>query len=239
MLAAGLLCGTFLTACLGFQQAAFSAYPAGIAAEARIGFLTALYVLFVPLWEMIRKKKRNANFFLAILPAMFGIYLLCLSDGLHGFYLGDILACLCAVCYALHILSVSHFREADGMLLSLLQLGTCALLSGTVSLLFEEMPSADAIFACVPHFLYLGIVSGGIAYTLQIVGQKYAEPTVASISMSFECIFSALCGWLFLDHPLTVREWLGCFLMFGAILLAQLPPIPINAIKKRTRSAPK
>lgn len=222
LLLAGAICGTLLTVSLGFQQFGLALYPEGAAAEARAGFLTALYVLLVPLFTLLGGKKLSFPILAAIGLAVVGIYLLCLTEGLHNLYLGDILMLLCAFSFTFHILAVSRFDNVDGIALSMLQFAVCAVLSAILAL-FGAPVTGENLVAAIPHILYLGIVSSGIAYTMQIVGQKYAEPTVASLSMSLESVFAALCGWLILNNTLTLREFLGCALMFSAIILAQLP----------------
>ncbi len=220
----GLLCGTLLTVSLSFQQFGLSVYPDGVAVEARAGFLTALYVLLVPLFTLLSGKRISPPILIAIAVATTGIYLLCLSDGLHNIYLGDILVFACAFFFTFHILAVSYFDDVDGIALSMMQFATCAILSAILSF-FGAPVTLDALSSAIPNLLYLGIVSSGIAYTMQIVGQKYADPTVASLSMSLESVFAALGGWIILKNALSLREFLGCALMFLAILLAQLPQL--------------
>lgn len=219
----GVICGCFLTVSMNLQQFGIVAYPVGVAAEARAGFLTALYVILVPLIGIFLGKKLNVMLVSAVLIATLGIYLLCLSGGFDGIYMGDFLLFLCAISFALHILSVDRFgSETDGILLSMSQFAVVGILSTILSLSFE-MTSFEAIFSAIGEILFLGIFSGGIAYTLQIVGQKYAEPAVASITMSLEGVFATLGGWLISGNALSGREWFGCALVFTAIVLAQLP----------------
>ena len=219
----GIVCGFFLTVSVNLQQYGIAAYPPGAAAEARAGFLTALYVLLVPLIGIFIGKKFNLSMIVSVLIATAGIYLLCVSGGIGGIYAGDFIMLLCAVSFALHILSVDSFgSETDGILLSMSQFAVVAVLSAVLSLIFETTSFA-AIFSAWKEILFLGIFSGGIAYTLQIIGQKYAEPAVASITMSLESVFATLGGWLISGNGLSMREWFGCGLVFVAIVLAQLP----------------
>ncbi len=231
LLLSGFLCGLLLTVSLSFQQFGLSVYPEGVAVEARAGFLTALYVLLVPLFTLLSGKKLSPPILIAIGLATAGIYLLCLSEGLHNVYLGDILVFLCAFSFTFHILAVSHYADVDGIALSMMQFATCAILSAILAL-FGPAVEVSALVDSIPNILYLGIVSSGIAYTMQIVGQKYAEPTVASLSMSLESVFAALGGWLILNNTLSAREFFGCALVFIAILLAQLPPLSKEKNKK-------
>jgi len=220
----GVICGCFLTVSMNLQQFGIVAYPAGVAAEARAGFLTALYVILVPLIGIFLGKKLNLPLIVAVLIATVGIYLLCVSGGLSGIYIGDVLMFLCAISFALHILSVDRFGgHTDGILLSMSQFAVVGILSTVLSLIFE-VTSFPALFSAWKEILFLGIFSGGVAYTLQIIGQKYAEPSVASITMSLESVFATLGGWLISGNSLTLREWFGCGLVFAAIVLAQLPP---------------
>lgn len=219
----GIICGCLLTVSMNLQQFGIVAYPAGVAAEARAGFLTALYVILVPIIGIFLGKKLNLPLIIAVLIATVGIYLLCVSGGLSGIYMGDVLMFMCAISFALHILSVDRFgSHTDGILLSMSQFAVVGILSAVLSLIFESA-SFPAIFSAWKEILFLGIFSGGIAYTLQIVGQKYAEPSVASITMSLESVFATLGGWLISGNALALREWIGCGLVFVAIVLAQLP----------------
>ena len=221
----GILCGILLTVSVNLQQAAITIYPAGAAAEARGGFLTALYVVMVPIITLFMGKKLNLPTVGAILIATGGFYLLCLSDGISGIYLGDLLVLLCAVSFSFHILSVDHYSGfMNGMLLSMLQFTVCGILSGILSIGLEEIIWENILSATFP-ILYTGIMSSGVAYTMQIYGQKYAEPAVASLSMSLESVFAALGGWLILGNALSLPEFLGCALVFLAIVLAQMPQL--------------
>lgn len=221
----GILCGIFLTISVNLQQFGISSYPAGAAAEARSGFLTALYVLIVPILTLFMGKKLNLPTVGAILIATGGFYLLCLSEGISGIYLGDLLVFLCAVSFSFHILSLDHYnRFMNGMLLSMLQFTVCGVLSGLLSIGLEEVVWKNVLSAAFP-ILYTGIMSSGVAYTMQIYGQKYAEPAIASLSMSLESVFAALGGWVIAGNALSLPEFLGCALVFLAIVLAQMPQL--------------
>ena len=223
VLIGGLVCGLFLTLSVNLQQFGLMFYPEGAAAEARGGFLTSLYVILVPLFSVFLGKKLRPQVILAVAIAMGGIYLLCLSDSISGIYLGDVFVLLCALSFTFHILTIDRFgANIDGILLSAMQFLVCGVLSGILSLGFEDAVWS-AIPAVIPQLLYMGVLSSGVGYTLQIVGQKYAEPTVASLSMSLESVFAALGGWLVAGNTLSLRELGGCALVFGAIVLAQLP----------------
>lgn len=221
----GTVCGILITVSCNLQQVGLTLYPDGVASEARAGFLTALYVILVPIISLFTGKRLRLTLVGAILIAMGGIYLLCLSGGLDAIYLGDVLIFLCAISFSLHILAIDRYVDAvGGVRLSMLQFLVCGILSTILSLLFEgEAIVLDGLLSAAPQLLYLGLGSTGIAYTLQIVGQKYAEPTVASITMSLESVFAALGGWLIAGNRLSLRELGGCTLVFVAIILAQLP----------------
>lgn len=222
-LLAGALCGVLLTCSVNLQQFGLMLYPQGAAAEARGGFLTSLYVVLVPLFSVFLGKRLRPQVVLAVLLATGGIYFLCLTDSINGIYLGDVFILLCALSFTLHILAIDRLgSDIDGILLSTMQFFVCALLSGILALIFESFAWSDLPSVILP-LLYMGVLSTGIAYTLQIVGQKFAEPTVASISMSLESVFAAIGGWLISGNTLSPREICGCVLMFSAIILAQLP----------------
>ena len=223
--ACALICGLCLSVAINFQQFGIAAYPKGVASEARAGFITALYVILVPIFSIFLKKKVGIPVLLGVIIAISGIYLLCFSKGVSGIYIGDFLIFLCAVSFALHIMSVDKFVGfTGGVKLSIMQFLVAAVVSGILALIFEfNKIEMGNILAASPQILYLGIMSSGVAYTLQIVGQKFAEPTVASITMSLESVFAALGGWLISGNALTTRELLGCVLVFVAILVAQTP----------------
>ncbi|MBQ8431559.1 MAG: DMT family transporter [Clostridia bacterium] len=224
-LLSGLLCGILLTVSVNFQQIGIASYPAGTATEARGGFITALYVVIVPLLAIFLGKRLQLPVVGAVLISIVGFYLLCLSDGLDSIYLGDLLMLCCALSFSFHILTVDHIgASVDGILLSMLQFAVCGLLSGVLSMATETVVWEKVLLSTF-DILYVGILSSGVAYTLQIVGQKYAEPAIASLSMSLESVFAALGGWVILGNTLTSREFLGCALVFLAIILAQLPQL--------------
>ncbi len=218
----GVICGVMLTVSINFQQFALLYYPAGTAVEARAGFLTTLYVVIVPILSLFFGKKLSRGTWPAVLLAMVGIYFLCFGQGVNGIYLGDILMLICALCFSFHIIAVDYFADrVDPLLLSCLQFTVCGTLSGLLSLGMERT-DVTSVAAAAPSLLYLGILSCGIGYTVQIYGQRFAEPAVASISMSLESVFAALGGWLISGNRMTGREIFGSALMFSAILLVQL-----------------
>lgn len=231
----GVLCGVLLTVSVNLQQFGIANYPAGVPTEARGGFLTALYVVLVPLLSVFLGKKLNPITIISVLISVCGFYLLCLWEGVEGIYLGDLLMLLCALSFSFHILNVDKYgAEIDGMLLSMIQFAVCGVLSGILSIGFETVVWENVLQAAFP-VLYTGIMSSGIAYTMQIYGQKYAEPALASLAMSPESVFAALGGWVLSGNALKLPELLGCTLVFGAIILAQIPEL--RARKKGAEQA--
>ena len=226
-LKAGIICGICLAISVNFQQFGIAAYEAvGASSEARAGFLTVLYVIIVPLISVFMKKRISLPVWLGVIVALFGVYLLCFSKGISGIYLGDLLVLFCAFTFSLHIISVDKYVSLiGGVKLSIMQFVVCGLISLIMSLIFEIRDiSFNNILSAAPQILYLGVMSSGVAYTLQVVGQKFAEPTVASISMSLESVFALLGGWI-VGNALSEREIIGCSLVFVAIIIAQLPDL--------------
>ena len=222
-LKAGVLCGVLLCIASNIQQFGISLYPEDAAISARSGFITALYVIFVPILGLFFKKKVGLNVWLSVFVAILGLYLLCGSSGITGIYLGDLIVLCCAVSFSFQILCIDHFIDrVDGVKLATIQFFTCGVLSLILMLIFENPPIED-ILSASKYILYLGIMSSGVGYTLQIIGQKYSEnPTVASIIMSLESVFAALGGWLIMKKALSPLEILGCAIVFLAIVLAQV-----------------
>lgn len=219
------ICGICLAISINFQQFGIAAYPEGVASEARSGFITALYVILVPIFSMILNKKVGLPVWAGVVIAIAGVYLLCFSGGVSGIYLGDFLVFLCAISFSLHIMAVDKYVPyTGGVKLSIMQFSVAAVISFILAFVFEwNQISVSNILSAVPQILYMGVMSSGVAYTLQIVGQKYAEPTVASLSMSLESVFAALGGWVISGNVLHTREIIGCILVFAAIVVAQLP----------------
>ena len=221
----GALCGVFLTVSVNLQQFGIANYPQGAPAEARGGFLTSLYVVLVPLLSVFLGKKLKLVTLASVLISVCGFYMLCLWDGVAGIYLGDLLMLLCALTFSFHILTVDRFgSEIDGILLSMIQFAVCGVLSGLLSLGFETVEWQNVLKAAFP-ILYTGVMSSGVAYTMQIYGQKYAEPAIASLAMSLESVFAALGGWVIAGNALSLPEFIGCALVFFAIVLAQIPQL--------------
>ena len=225
LLTGGVVCGVVLAISTNFQQFGIAAYPDGAPIEARSGFITALYVIVVPILSVFIRKKVPIMVWISALVAIGGFYMLCLFEGTGGFYLADILVLACTFTFSLHIIVIDKYCDAiGGVRLSAFQFVFAAIITGIVALIFElDLINIKAIISVIPEILYMGIVSSGNAYTLQIVGQKYAEPAIASLSMSLESVFAALSGWLITGNALKGNEIIGCVLVFAAIVLAQIP----------------
>ena len=221
-----IVCGIFLAISVNFQQFGIAFYPDGAAVEAHSGFITALYVIIVPIFSLFLKRKISPLVWVSVVIALVGFYLLCFKSGLDGFYFADLLVFVCAICFSLHILAVDKFVGAiGGIRLSMLQFLVCGTVSGILSLIFETQNyNGQILLSAMPYILYLGIMSSGVAYTLQIIGQKYAEPAFASLSMSLESVFAAIGGAL-AGNLLSGRELIGCTVVFAAIILAQIPEL--------------
>jgi drug/metabolite transporter (DMT)-like permease len=213
----GVCCGVLLFVASGLQQFGISYTTVG-----KAGFLTALYIIMVPLVSILLRKRPTPLVWISVGLSLAGLYLLCMTESL-SLSLGDSLVILCAVAFTFHILVIDHFTpRVDCVQMSCIQFYVCGVLSLVCALVFETPHLSSLLAAWVP-ILYAGVLSSGVAYTLQIVGQRNLDPTVASLIMSLESVISALSGWIILHEAMTGREVLGCVLMFGAIVLAQIP----------------
>ena len=224
LIISGVLCGVFLCIATNFQQFGIALYPDDAAASGRSGFITALYVVLVPLFSLFSKKKPPFTVWLGVVFAAVGMALLCLGGGESGLYIGDLVVLCCAFAFTLQILCIDKYSDTvDGVKLSALQFLVCGILSLVLMFIFEA-PQIENIIKAAPYILYLGVMSCGVAYTLQIIGQQYSKnPTVASILMSLESVFAALAGVVLVGESFTLRETFGCIIMFAAIVLSQLP----------------
>ena len=217
LLTGGMLCGLFLCAASNMQQFGILYTTVG-----KAGFITACYIVLVPILGIFLGKKTGAGIWFSVILAVIGLYLLCMTDSL-SFGKGDLFVLGCAVLFAGHILVIDHFTVlVDGVRMSCIQFLVSGLISAVLMFLFEN-PTMGAIWEAKLPILYAGIMSCGVAYTLQIVGQKEMNPTVASLILSLESCISVLAGWMLLGQKFSVRELLGCGVMFAAILIAQLP----------------
>ena len=189
----------------------------------KAGFMTACYILVVPVLGLLFGRRCGLKHWCSVAIALVGLYFLCMAGGSFGFDTGTLLGLGCALLFSMHILVIDHFSPmVDGVQMSCIQFAVCAVISGVAMLIFEQ-PTMANILAAWKAIMYAGVMSSGVAYTLQIVGQKGMNPTIASLIMSLESVISVIAGWLILGQALTAREIFGCVLMFCAIVLAQLP----------------
>ena len=223
----GILCGLCLCVASSLQQIGIQYTTAG-----KAGFLTAMYIIIVPVIGLFLGKKCNLSLGISIALATVGLYLLSIKDGFN-INTGDIYVIICAVVFAVHIMVIDYFApKCNGVKLSCIQFLVCGVLCMIVALIFEK-PQFSQIMAAWLPIAYAGIMSCGVAYTLQIIGQKGMNPTVASLILSLESVISVLAGWLILQQTLSFRELIGCVIMFAAIILAQLPEkLNRDALKK-------
>ena len=217
LLLGGICCGTALAIASNFQQAGLAAgTDAG-----KAGFLTALYVVLVPIFGLLFKRKVNLATWIAVGLSVIALYLLCIK-GDFSLAPGDLLVLVCAVCFAVHILVIDHFTAyCDGVKLSCLQFLFAGIISTICMFIFEDVDFA-AILSCALPLLYVGIFSCGVGYTLQILAQKDSNPTVVTILLSLESVFAVIAGAIILKQQMTVREYIGCAIMFAAVILAQI-----------------
>lgn len=214
---AGIVCGIILFIATNAQQIGLQYTSAG-----KAGFITALYIVFVPIIGIFMKEKCRWNVWISVLIALVGFYLLSITDGFH-LSRGDFFVLICALVFPFHIWTVNHYAPfLDGVRLSCVQFLVCGILSG-ICMFFFETPKPEAILSAWAPLLYAGILSCGVAYTLQILGQRDFNPTIASLLMSFESVFSVLAGWILLGQALSRREIAGCILIFAGVILAQIP----------------
>lgn len=217
LLTGGTCCGIVLCIATNLQQHGIKYTSVG-----KAGFITALYIVLVPLFGLLFHKKVGKLVWIGLVFAVAGLYFLCINERFTVGY-GDLLVLFCAAVFAVHILTVDHFAPlVDCVALSCIQFFVCGILTGIPMLLFEQVSWASLRGAAVP-ILYAGVMSCGVAYTLQIIGQKNMNPTVASMILSMESVVSVLAGLLILQQRLKGREILGCVLMFVAVVLSQLP----------------
>jgi len=217
--AGGVLCGLCLFAATNLQQMGLAYTEVG-----KAGFITTFYIVLVPVLGMLVGKKTGLLNWVAILFALGGLYFLCMNGGGFSVRKGEIMELSCALFYSLQIMVIDRcVKDADGVRLSCIQFAVCGILSIISAFLFEE-PNLRTLWQGWIPLLYAGVLSCGVAYTLQIVGQKHLHPTTASLLMSLESAFAVLAGWVVLREKLSGREFLGCGLMLVAVILAQIAP---------------
>ena len=221
----GVCCGVVLCVASCFQQFGVSMTTAG-----KAGFITALYIIIVPLMGVFIKKKIPKIIWLCVAIAVAGFYLLCVKEG-FSIGTGDLLVLCCAFFFSIHIMVIDHFTagKVDGVRMSCVQFLVAGIMAIVLMFLFEE-PTLASVWNARVSILYAGVMSCGVAYTLQILGQKDTDPTTATLLMSLESVFAALSGWVLLHESLSLKEIFGCALVFVAVILAQIP-LPVKTKK--------
>ncbi len=213
----GVCCGLALCSASLFQQ-----YGIMYTTVGKAGFITTLYIILVPFFGIFLKKRITGRVWTGAVIAAAGMYLLCMSERL-ALSKGDTLVFVCAVLFSVHILIIDHFSEkADGVELSCIQFFTAGVIGSIGALIFEQ-PTLQAMADGIIPLAYAGILSCGVAYTFQVIGQKDMDPTIASLILSMESVFSVLAGFIILNEELSKRELSGCILVFAAVILVQLP----------------
>ena len=213
----GICCGVALFLASNLQQIGIVYTTVG-----KAGFITALYVVIVPIMGIFFKKRVSILVWICVALSVIGLYLLCMTEGSFSLNVGDFLTLLCAIMFSVHIMVIDHFSpKGDGVVMSCIQFFVCGLLSG-ITMLFVENPQIENMLAAWLPIIYAGVFSSGIAYTLQVVAQKDMNPTIASLILCLESVVSAIAAWLILHEAMTTRELVGCGLMFAAIVMANL-----------------
>lgn len=213
----GILCGLALCAASNFQQYALEFTSAG-----KAGFITSLYIVLVPVFGLFLGNKVPIHIWGGVMIASVGLFLLCVNEE-FTIGAGDVYVLVCAVIFAVHILLIDRFSaNVNGIALSAVQFLTTGIVSGVIAL-FTETIDFGALIECALPILYVGIFSSGVAYTLQILAQKDGNPAVVSILLSLESVFSVIAGAFILGDKLSVREYIGCGIMFAAVILTQIP----------------
>lgn len=213
----GICCGIALCGASLLQQMGIQHTTVG-----KAGFITTLYIIIVPLVELLFGKKIAKKIWVGAVMAVIGLYLLCINEN-FSIGKGDFLVLICAVLFAVHILVIDHFApKADGVCLSAVQFFISGTVSAIGAILFEN-PNVSTMLEAVVPILYAGVMSCGVAYTLQVIGQKDMNPTVASMILSLESVISVLAGWVILGQALSMKEIIGCVIVFMAVILVQLP----------------
>lgn len=214
----GVCCGIPLFIGGNLQQHAFNYLYVG-----KVGFITALYMVIVPLFGIFLKRKLKINIWAGVALGVVGLYFLSVKKGDFSVGTGELVTILCSFAFATHILVIDYFcKKVNNIALSCAQFFFAGIVSIICMFIFEE-PEMDAIIGAAVPLLYAGVMSCGVAFTAQIFGQKYSNPTVASVLLCLESVFSVLFGWLLLDQKLDSRGYAGCVIMFIAVILTQLP----------------
>ncbi len=224
-------CGICLVGGESFQQFGLVTTDAG-----KAGFITSLYIVFVPIFGLFLGKKLNRFIILGVLLSLFGFYLLCIKQS-FTIEQGDVLILICAVVFCFHILTIDHFvAKCDGVLLSCGQFFAASAIALVLMLIFDyDVFSWADVRAAALALLWSGVMSNGVAYTLQVIGQRGMNPTIATLILSLESVMAVVFGTLLLHESLTLREGIGCILILTAVIIAQLNPKVISALLQRRR----
>ena len=227
-LVGGIYCGLVMAVASSLQQIGITMTTAG-----KAGFITALYIILVPLMGVFIGKKIPRIIWFCVVLAMAGFYLLCVKEG-FSISKGDILVLFCSVGFSVHIMTIDHFtsKGVDGVKMACIQFAVAAIVMTPVMFALEN-PSVSGLLSAWMTIAYAGILSSGVGFTLQIVAQQDTDPTTATLIMSLESVFAAVSGCLFLNEVLLPKEILGCILVFVAVILAQVP-LPVKSKEKRT-----
>lgn len=219
LLLGSLCCGSCLIAGESFQQFGLLTTDAG-----KAGFITSMYIIFVPIISIFLGKKINRFIWIGVILSAVGLYLLCIKQDL-SIEKGDFLIFICAIAFAIHILVIDHFvKKVDAVALSCGQFFMASIMGLILMLIFDRQDlNYDDFLKALPAMAYAGIMSNGIAYTLQIVGQRGLNPTIATLIMSLESVMAVIFGVIFLHESLMQKEIIGCVLMFSAVIIAQCP----------------
>lgn len=226
----GICCGLALTTASLFQQ-----YGVKYTSVGKAGFITTLYIIITPILGIFLKRKCPWSVWIGAAASIIGMYFLCITDE-FSISIGDILVFICAILFSVHILIVDNFApKTDGVILSCIQFFVCFAISAVLALIFDATTLKQITDGIIP-VLYAGVMSSGVAYTFQILGQKNFNPTAAAMILSLESVISAISGYIsysfgFLsqDQSLTIIQILGCAIIFGAVIFIQ---IPIDKLKR-------
>lgn len=227
---AGIICGVILTAASIVQQIGIEI----TSDPSKAGFITALYIILVPIAGLMFGKRCKVIVWFAVTAAAVALYLILAGKGIK-FSVGDLMLLLCAVCFTFHIIFIDYASPGvNGVVLSCIQFATVGIISMILAFIFEK-PDIHIIFLAIKPILYAGILSGGVGYTLQILGQKRVEPAAASLLMSLESVFSVVGSLVILHQAPTLRMSIGFVIMFIAILMVQLGEFDIIKTKKKAK----
>ena len=225
----GAICGTVLATATFFQQLGINAgTDAG-----KTSFITALYVVIVPIYALFLKKRAKLHIWISVVIAIIGFYFLCITES-FTVVPSDMIVFACSLIFPIHILAIDKFSPlCDGVRMSFVQFVTATAVNAVLMLIFEPIPSGSAIVENAIPILFLGVGSSGIAYTLQIIAQREADPTAASIIMSLESVFGVLAAAIFLGERMTLKEYIGCAVVFIAVIISQIDFSAIKSIGKK------